>query len=56
MPWNSGYQVSDIAAIRAADARERASALGQEQGVELPEDVWGVVRQAEGAKQGAAKA
>ena len=46
-----GLPVPDMAAIRASEARERASVLGQERGVELPEDVWGVVQQAEGARQ-----
>ena len=46
-----GLPVSDMAAIKASEARERASVLGQERGVELPEDVWGVTRQAEGARQ-----
>lgn len=46
-----GLPVSDMAAIRASEARERASVLGQERGVELPEDVWAVVQQAEGARQ-----
>ena len=48
-----GLPVSDFAATSAAAARERANALGRERGMELPEDIWGVVQQAEEAKQGA---
>ena len=45
-----GLQVSDFAAITAAEARNRASTLSQERGTELPQDIWGVVQQAEEAK------
>ncbi len=49
-----GLLVSDFAAIDAAEARDRAGVLGEERGAELPQDIWGVVQQAEGAKQVAA--
>ena len=48
-----GLQVSDFAAITAAEARNRANTLSQDRGTELPQDIWGVVQQAEEAKQAA---
>lgn len=45
-----GLEVSDQAAERAVDARERAAATAKEQGVEMPMDLWGVTEQAAEAR------
>ena len=48
-----GLEVSDMTALQATEARQRAAALGQERSMELPPDIWSVGEQAEAAKQGA---
>ena len=45
-----GLEVSDLAAERATDARERAAVAAKEQGIEMPMDLWGVTEQAAEAK------
>ena len=49
-----GLQVSDQAAERATNARERAAAAAKEQGVAMPMDLWGVADQAAEARAKAA--
>ena len=49
-----GLEVSDQAAERATSARERAAVAAQEQGVEMPMDLWGVTEQAAEARTKAA--
>lgn len=41
-----GLQVSDQAAERAWEARQRAATIAKEKGVELPEDRWDIAGQA----------
>lgn len=45
-----GLDVADENAVRSAEARERAAATAKEQGVTLPNDIWGVGEQAKKAK------
>ncbi len=46
-----GLEVSDQAAERAWEARERAAAMAKAKGVELPEDRWNIGGQAAKAKR-----
>jgi hypothetical protein len=45
-----GLEVSDQAAERAFEARQRAAVLAREKGVELPEDRWDIAGQAAKAR------
>ena len=49
-----GLEFSDMAAVKAAEARDRAASLGQQRGLDLPPDVWDVGEQAQSARQKAA--
>jgi hypothetical protein len=49
-----GLEVSDQAAGRATEAREKAESLAQERGVSLPMDIWGITEQAKTAESRAA--
>ena len=40
-----GLELSNIAVQQSAEARDRAGVLGEERGMELPRDIWGVVQQ-----------
>jgi hypothetical protein len=48
-----GLQVSDQAAERAWQARQRAASLAEAKGVELPEDRWDIAGQAAKARASA---
>jgi uncharacterized protein YciW len=50
-----GLQVSDQAAERAWQARQRAAALAEARGVELPEDRWDIAGQAAKARASASQ-
>lgn len=45
-----GLQVSDQTAVQALSSRQHAAELAKAKGIELPEDVWGITEQAQGAQ------